>query len=206
VSNVKLFTTLTVLLSLGIGLACVEPQASASAQAEQAAKEAEEARLRAEEEARRQAEEARRAAEEAARREAEAARRAAEEAARKAAEEARAVMRSAAEAALFDINFDYNKADIRRADRDKFQAIAEFMRAFPDARVLIEGHCDERGTIEYNMALGERRAFAAKSYLAGLGVSESRFATMSFGKERPKVTGSSEKSWFANRRCEFKLQ
>jgi peptidoglycan-associated lipoprotein len=80
------------------------------------------------------------------------------------------------------------------------------MKDFPQASVLIEGHCDERGTIEYNMALGERRAYAVRSYLAGLGVEESRFRTVSFGKERPKVAGQSEKSWFANRRCEFKLQ
>ena len=206
-SNAKLFTTLAVLLTLGFSVACPEPQGPSAAElADQAAKEAEEARLRAEEEARKAEEAARRAAEEAARRAAEEARRAAEEAARREAEAAREVMRKAAETALIDVNFDYNKADIRRADRNKLEAVAEFMRAFPDARVRIEGHCDERGTIEYNIALGERRAFAVRSYLAGLGISESLFSTISYGKERPKVTGSSEKSWFANRRCEFKLQ
>jgi peptidoglycan-associated lipoprotein len=115
-------------------------------------------------------------------------------------------MLRAAEQALQDINFDYNKADILRRDREKFQAIADFMNAFPDARVLIEGHCDERGTIEYNMVLGERRAAAARAYLVNLGVAESRFSTVSFGKERPKAMGSNEKSWAINRRCEFKLR
>jgi peptidoglycan-associated lipoprotein len=202
-SNVRLATTLAVLLPLGIGLACVEPQGPTPQQLEEqrknedAAREAaeREAREAAEREARRAAEEARRAAEEAKR--AEEARRAAE---------AREAMIQASLAALLDVNFDYNKADVRRPDRIKLEAIAEFMKAFPQATVRIEGHCDERGTIEYNIALGERRAYAVKSYLVGLGVDESRFGTVSFGKERPKVQGQSEKSWFANRRCEFKLQ
>jgi peptidoglycan-associated lipoprotein len=80
------------------------------------------------------------------------------------------------------------------------------MKAFPDATLRIEGHCDERGTIEYNMTLGEKRAFAAKSYLVSLGVSEYRLNTLSFGKERPLFNSHDEKSWSANRRCEFKLQ
>jgi peptidoglycan-associated lipoprotein len=156
--------------------------------ARKAVEEAEAASRRAEEEARRLVEQQRLEAE------------------RRAAEEARQTMLRAAEAALVDINFEYNRSEIRRTDRVKFQAIAEFMKAFPDARVRIEGHCDERGTIEYNMALGERRAFAAKSYLVGLGIDDSRFSTLSFGKEKPKEFGSSERSWLVNRRCEFKLQ
>jgi peptidoglycan-associated lipoprotein len=207
VSNIKLFTILAVLLSLGLGTACVPPQpvdqGPTAAELEEAARqkaaeEAEAVRKAAEE-----AEAARRRQEEEARRRAEQERLEAE---RRAAEEARQVMLRAAEAALVDINFDYNRSEIRRADRVKFQAVAEFMKAFPDAKVLIEGHCDERGTIEYNMALGERRAFAARSYLAGLGIDDSRFSTVSFGKERPKEFSSSEKSWLINRRCEFKLQ
>jgi peptidoglycan-associated lipoprotein len=194
----KLFTALAVLLSLGIGISCAEPKppvptgpseddlarerAEREAR-ERAEREAEEARLRAEREAREARERAEREAREARERE----------------------IRQAAANALADINFDYNRAEIRKQDREKFNAIAEFMKNFPEARVRIEGHCDERGTIEYNMGLGERRAFAAKNYLVNLGISESRFTTQSFGKEVPKVLGSNERSWFANRRCEFKI-
>ncbi|MDR2562188.1 MAG: OmpA family protein [Holophagales bacterium] len=205
-SHIKLMTALAVLLSLGIGTACKPPEPAVDPAAEAA-------KLQAEEDARKAAEEARKKAqeEEAARVKAqEDARRAAEEAARREAErlaaEARAALQAAAASVLVDINFDYNRDEIRRADRAKLAAIAAFMKAYPDAKLIIEGHCDERGTIEYNMALGERRAFAARSYLVGLGVSETYFRTISYGKERPKVGGESEKSWFQNRRCEFKLQ
>jgi peptidoglycan-associated lipoprotein len=188
---------------MGLAIACKPPAPVTTTttdddEARRRAAEEEARRRAAEEEARRQRE-----AEEAARR------RAAEEAEaarRRAAEEARAAMLRAAEAALQDVNFDYNRADIRPADRAKFQVIADFMKAYPDAKVRIEGHCDERGTIEYNMVLGERRASAARSYLVGLGIAESNFSTVSFGKERPKAFGSSEASWRVNRRCEFKLQ
>jgi peptidoglycan-associated lipoprotein len=204
-SQIKLLTALAVLLSLGL-TACKQP-APPEPQVDLAA---EEAARKAAEDARRKAQEDAEAARRKAQEDAEAARRATEEAARREAErraaEARAALQAAAAQALVDVNFDYNRDEIRRADRLKLQAIAEFMKAFPDARVRIEGHCDERGTIEYNQALGERRAFAARSYLAGLGVSESRFSTISYGKERPKVAGDSERSWFQNRRCEFKLQ
>lgn len=115
-------------------------------------------------------------------------------------------MRQAAEAALKDINFDFDKSDIREVDKPKLQAIADFMKAYGKAKVQIEGHTDERGTVEYNLALGERRAFAAQSYLVGLGTPESRLSTISYGKERPKVQGKDEETWLINRRCEFKLQ
>jgi len=210
-SHIKLLTALAVLLSLGAGIACKPPAPPVDVAAEEAKKKAEEeAKKKAEEEAKKKAEEEVAAAQKKAQDDAEAARRAAEEAARREAErraaEARAAMQAAANRVLVDVNFDYNKDEIRRTDRAKLQAIAEFMKAFPEASVLIEGHCDERGTIEYNMALGDRRAFAARSYLVGLGVGEARFRTISYGKERPKVLGESEKSWFQNRRCEFKLQ
>jgi peptidoglycan-associated lipoprotein len=184
----KLFTALAVLLSLGIGISCAEPKPPVPTGPSEADLERERLEREARERAEREAREARERAE------------------REAREAAERQMRQAAEAALMDINFDYNKAEIRRQDREKFNAIAEFMRNFPQARVRIEGHCDERGTIEYNMALGERRAFAAKNYLVNLGIADSRFTTQSFGKELPKVFGSNERSWFANRRCEFKIQ
>jgi peptidoglycan-associated lipoprotein len=203
-SHIKLLTAVALLLSVGFGTACKPPLPPE----EQVDASAEEARRLAEEEARRKAQEeaeaARRAQEEA-----DALRKAQEDARREAerlAAEARAALEAAAALALVDVNFDYNQDSIRRADRLKLQAIADFMKEFPVATVLIEGHCDERGTIEYNQALGERRAYAAQSYLVGLGISEARFTTLSFGKERPKVMGDSERSWFQNRRCEFKLQ
>jgi peptidoglycan-associated lipoprotein len=115
-------------------------------------------------------------------------------------------MRQAAQAALKDINYDYDKSDIREVDKPKLQAIADFMKAYPKAKVQIEGHCDERGTVEYNLALGERRAHAAQAYLVGLGTAESSLSTISYGKERPKAQGHDEESWLINRRCEFKLQ
>jgi len=206
-SHTKLMTALAVLLSLGIGTACKPPEPAVDPVAEKARVEAEEARVKAEEDARKKAQEE---AEEVRKKAAEDARKAAEEAARreveKKAADARAALQAAAAAVLVDINFEYNRDEIRRADRAKLAAIAEFMKAYPNVRLIIEGHCDERGTIEYNMALGERRAFAARSYLVGLGVSETLFRTISYGKERPKVAGDSEKSWFQNRRCEFKLQ
>ncbi len=114
-------------------------------------------------------------------------------------------LRKAAASVLKDINFDFDRSDIRDADKSKLQAIADFMRKYPTAKVRIEGHCDERGTNEYNLALGDRRAAAALSYLKALGVNEDRFETISFGKERPKMTGHEEESWFVNRRDEFKL-
>lgn len=113
--------------------------------------------------------------------------------------------RKAAAGALRTINFDFDKSDIREADKGKLQAIAGFMKSYPPVKLNLEGHCDERGTVEYNIALGDRRAHAALRYLASLGVAESRMNPVSYGKERPLVAGSTEQSWFENRRCEFKL-
>lgn len=113
--------------------------------------------------------------------------------------------RKAAAGVLKTINFDFDKSDIRDADKGKLQAIAGFMQNYPQAKLNLEGHCDERGTVEYNIALGDRRAHAALRYLASLGVAESRLNPVSYGKERPLVTGSNEQSWFENRRCEFKM-
>jgi peptidoglycan-associated lipoprotein len=147
-----------------------------------------------------------RAAEEAARRKAEAEAEAARKAAAAAEAEKAAAYKRAAEAALKTINFDFDKSDIREADKGKLQAIADFLKAYPQAKLQIEGHCDERGTVEYNLALGERRSHAAQAYLVGLGASADRLTTISYGKEKPKVTGKDEASWFENRRDEFKLQ
>lgn len=132
---------------------------------------------------------------------------AAEEAARKAAEaEKAAAFQKAAEAALKTIHFDFDKSDIKENDRALLQGIADFMKAYPAAKVEIEGHCDERGTNEYNLALGNRRAAAALAYLKTLGVDEARFTTISYGKEKPVCTEAKEACWSQNRRDEFKLK
>ena len=133
---------------------------------------------------------------------------AAEEAARKAAAEAEkaAAFKKAAAAALQTIHFDYDKSEIKEKDRALLQAIADFMKAFPAAKVEIEGHCDERGTNEYNLALGNKRAAAALAYLKTLGVDEARFTTISYGKEKPLCTEAKEACWSQNRRGEFKLK
>ena len=132
---------------------------------------------------------------------------AAEEAARKAAEaEKAAAYRRAAEAALKTIHFDYDKSEIKEKDRVLLQGIADFMKAYPAAKVEIEGHCDERGTNEYNLALGNKRTAAALAYLKTLGVSDARFSTISYGKEKPLCTEAKEACWSQNRRGEFKLK
>jgi peptidoglycan-associated lipoprotein len=133
---------------------------------------------------------------------------AAEEAARRAAAEAEkaAAFKKAADAALLTIHFDYDKSEIKEKDRATLQGIADFMKAFPAAKLEIEGHCDERGTNEYNLALGNKRAAAALAYLKTLGVDEARFTTISYGKEKPLCTEAKEACWSQNRRGEFKLK
>jgi len=81
---------------------------------------------------------------------------------------------------------------------------AAVLKEYPDIRVLIEGHCDERGTIEYNLALGERRALAARNYLINLGIDPDRLATISYGEERPVDLGHDEEAWTKNRRDDFR--
>ena len=132
---------------------------------------------------------------------------AADEAARLAAEAEKAgAYKKAAEAALKTIHFDFDKSDIKEGDRPLLQGIADFLKAYPAAKVEIEGHCDERGTNEYNLALGNRRAAAALAYLKTLGVDEARFTTISYGKEKPLCTEAKENCWSQNRRGEFKLK
>jgi peptidoglycan-associated lipoprotein len=104
---------------------------------------------------------------------------------------------------VFDAFFDYNKSDIRADARDALSKTAEFFRTHPEIRVTIEGHCDERGSTEYNLGLGERRAQAAKSFLASLGVTADRMDTVSWGKERPFCTEHNEECWQQNRRGHF---
>ncbi len=104
-----------------------------------------------------------------------------------------------------DAFFDFDKADIRPDGRVALTQTAEFLRQYPKARVLIEGHCDERGSTEYNLGLGDRRALAAKDFLVSVGIAANRIETISYGKERPFCTESNEECWQLNRRAHFVL-
>ena len=99
------------------------------------------------------------------------------------------------------IYFDTDKSNIDNVDQSALQAQAAWLAKYPGKRATIEGHCDERGTREYNLALGERRANAAKNFLVSLGVDASRLSTISYGKERPVALESDEASWAKNRRA-----
>ena len=105
--------------------------------------------------------------------------------------------------ALKDIRFDFDKYDIRPADAKVLQENARWMQANQNYLILIEGHCDERGTNEYNLALGERRAKATMNYLVTLGVQASRVTTISYGEERPSCSEKNESCWAQNRRAHF---
>lgn len=128
------------------------------------------------------------------------------EAARKAAALKDEQYRKAAEAALKDIHFELDRSAIREADKATLMAITDFMKAYMQANVVIDGNCDERGTADYNLALGDRRAQAAKAYLVSLGVPAARLDTLSYGKEKPVCTESKESCWSQNRRAHFALK
>jgi peptidoglycan-associated lipoprotein len=102
---------------------------------------------------------------------------------------------------LKDIHFDFDKYNIRPGDAEILNENAVLLKKYPKVKVQIEGHCDERGTVEYNLALGERRANNTKNYLVSLGVSADRISTISYGKERPLDPGHNEEAWAINRRA-----
>jgi peptidoglycan-associated lipoprotein len=104
-----------------------------------------------------------------------------------------------------DAYFDYDKADVRPDARDALTQTAQFLRSYPQLKVVIEGHCDERGSTEYNLALGDRRAAAAKQFLTSLGISADRMETVSYGKERPFCTASTDECYMQNRRAHIVL-
>ncbi len=104
---------------------------------------------------------------------------------------------------LQEIRYDYDKADIRDADKATLSRNAEALKKYDFLRITVEGHCDERGTVEYNLALGERRAKAAYDYLVSLGVPADRMKTVSYGKEIPTCREASEDCWGRNRRANF---
>jgi peptidoglycan-associated lipoprotein len=103
------------------------------------------------------------------------------------------------------VHFDYDKSDLRPEDRAILDSKVPVLQANPDVRIRIAGHTDERGSDEYNLALGQRRAAAAKEYLVQRGISDSRIETVSYGEERPIAQGSDESAYQQNRRDEFEI-
>jgi len=106
---------------------------------------------------------------------------------------------------LLPVYFDFDKSNIKQDQRARLEKNAEYLKQNKSAKVRIEGNCDERGTNEYNMALGERRAINAKKYLANLGIHSDRLHTISYGEEKPLLHGHDELSWAQNRRDDFVL-
>jgi peptidoglycan-associated lipoprotein len=104
---------------------------------------------------------------------------------------------------LHDIHFDYDSFDLDETSRQTLQENAQWLKDNPNARVEIEGHCDDRGTVEYNLALGAKRAAAAKNYLVALGIGRDRMTTISYGEELPLCEEQSEDCWARNRRAHF---
>ena len=107
---------------------------------------------------------------------------------------------------LRDIFFDFDRFTIRGEARSILEANTEYLKANKDSKILIQGHCDERGTSEYNMALGERRAQSAKKYLIDMGIDPSRISTVSYGREKPFCTDHNEECWQENRRAYFAIK
>lgn len=115
-----------------------------------------------------------------------------------------AAVKAAEPVVLETVYFDFDKSELRQDARDTLSQNAEaLLKKIADAKIKIEGHCDERGSDEYNMALGDRRAKSAAKYLTNLGVKADRISTVSFGEEKPAVQGSDEAAWSKNRRAEF---
>lgn len=107
------------------------------------------------------------------------------------------------ESPLKDIFFDFDKSTIRNDAKSNLKEDLQWLNANPAAQITVEGHCDERGTAEYNLGLGERRAKATRDYLVAAGINAKRIKTVSFGKERPFVMGHDESAWKWNRRAHF---
>jgi peptidoglycan-associated lipoprotein len=105
--------------------------------------------------------------------------------------------------ALVSVQFPFDSSRLTSITKKKLKLNAEFLKAAEGVEIQIEGHCDERGGIQYNIALGERRARAVKDYLSALGVSATRMTTISYGKERPVAYGHDEEAWAKNRRANF---
>jgi peptidoglycan-associated lipoprotein len=104
---------------------------------------------------------------------------------------------------LKDVFFELDRSEVRTDQREILDQNASWLRKRPEVRIVIEGHCDERGTAQYNMALGERRAQTVTDYLVALGIQASRIQVVSYGKERPFTRGHDDRSWSQNRRAHF---
>lgn len=112
---------------------------------------------------------------------------------------------SQADRNIQDVFFSYDDHSLSAEARSRLSGNASYLREMSGLRVMIEGHCDERGTVEYNLALGQRRADSARSYLVDLGIESSRLSTISYGEERPFEEGSNESAWSQNRRAHFRV-
>ncbi len=116
---------------------------------------------------------------------------------------AEALARAKSEINQSTVYFDYDKSDIRDEYRSALHVVVEKMKEYSDIRLQVDGHCDERGTAAYNLALGERRANAAKKFLTDAGISGSRIETKSWGEEKPAAEGHNDAAWAKNRRDDF---
>lgn len=105
-----------------------------------------------------------------------------------------------------DIYFDFDSSILRSDAQDILRKKAEFLQTYPGVSIVVEGHCDERGTSEYNLALGDRRAESVKNFLVNLGISPSRLTTVSYGEERPANPAQNEDAWAQNRRASFVIR
>ena len=105
-----------------------------------------------------------------------------------------------------DVQFEFDSAKLSMEAQDILRRKAEWLKENPRAKIIIEGHCDERGTNEYNLALGDRRAFSSKSFLVDLGIAASRLTTVSYGEERPIDSRADEDAWAKNRRAHFVIK
>lgn len=105
-----------------------------------------------------------------------------------------------------DIHYDYDRYDLRSDAKQILNDKAGYMQSHPEVNVVVEGHCDERGSASYNMALGEKRAKAAAAYLQAMGISSARLETVTYGKEKPLVRGNTEEAFAANRRGHFVIK
>lgn len=105
-----------------------------------------------------------------------------------------------------DVYFEFDSAALTFEARDVLKRKTEWLRTNPDGNILIEGHCDERGTTEYNLALGDQRAQSAKRFIINLGISPARLSTVSYGEEKPLDPGNSEEAWAKNRRAHFVIR
>ncbi|OGL48727.1 MAG: peptidoglycan-associated lipoprotein [Candidatus Schekmanbacteria bacterium RBG_13_48_7] len=115
------------------------------------------------------------------------------------------VIVSESKSILLDVHFEYDRFDLSSETRRTLVQIADWLMKNPGVKIMIEGHCDERGSNEYNLALGERRAKNCESYLVTLGIDSANLSSISYGEERPIDPGHNEIAWAKNRRCHFKL-